>query len=113
MAPPSPPGRPVDERRIERSLDREAVPPRRRTREGDGPDPLRGRPVVPADDHMRLLRSRVPHATIESIDVTAARAMSGVIGVLTGEAFPIPFGILPVSQDEHALARDKVRYVGD
>ena len=26
---------------------------------------------------------------------------------------PIPFGILPVSQDEHALALDKVRMVGD
>src|SRR4029077_1447089 len=33
--------------------------------------------------------------------------------VLTGKDLPIPFGILPVSQDEHALALDKVRFVGD
>src|SRR2546425_10296001 len=32
---------------------------------------------------------------------------------LTGKDLPIPFGILPVSQDEHALALDKVRFVGD
>lgn len=63
--------------------------------------------------HMRLLRSTVPHAKITRIDVTKARQMPGVVGILTGEAFPIPFGILPVSQDEHALAHDKVRYVGD
>jgi 4-hydroxybenzoyl-CoA reductase subunit alpha len=69
--------------------------------------------VVPRMVHMRLLRSRVPHARIVRIDTAAAAAMPGVVGVLTGEAFPIPFGILPVSQDEHALARDKVRYVGD
>ena len=33
--------------------------------------------------------------------------------VLTGADLPIPFGILPVSQDEHALCRDKVRFVGE
>ncbi|MGZ6142874.1 MAG: xanthine dehydrogenase family protein molybdopterin-binding subunit, partial [Myxococcales bacterium] len=33
--------------------------------------------------------------------------------VLTGKDFPVPFGILPVSQDEHALCPEKVRFVGD
>ncbi len=33
--------------------------------------------------------------------------------VLTGKAFPIAFGILPVTQDEYPLAPDRVRYVGD
>jgi 4-hydroxybenzoyl-CoA reductase subunit alpha len=33
--------------------------------------------------------------------------------VLTGRDLPITFGILPVSQDEEALCREKVRYVGD
>jgi 4-hydroxybenzoyl-CoA reductase alpha subunit len=32
---------------------------------------------------------------------------------LVGAELPIPFGILPVSQDEHALAIDKTRFVGD
>lgn len=39
--------------------------------------------------------------------------MPGVLGVLTGKDMPVPFGILPVSQDEHALCLDRVRFVGD
>ena len=39
--------------------------------------------------------------------------MTGVHLVLTGDDLPIPYGILPVSQDEHALAVDRVRFVGD
>ena len=42
-----------------------------------------------------------------------AAAHPGVHLVLTGKDFPVPFGILPVSQDEYALAPDRVRYVGD
>src|SRR3970282_1302783 len=37
----------------------------------------------------------------------------GVHAVLTGKHLPIPYGTLPVSQDEHALALEKVRYVGE
>ncbi len=32
---------------------------------------------------------------------------------MTGKDLPIPYGILPVSQDEHALCIDKVRFIGD
>src|SRR5204863_4621607 len=32
---------------------------------------------------------------------------------LIGAELPVPFGILPVSEDEHALALDTVRFVGD
>jgi 4-hydroxybenzoyl-CoA reductase subunit alpha len=63
--------------------------------------------------HMRLVRSTVPHAEIESIDTSEAAAMPGVLGFLTGRDLPEPFGILPVSQDEHALCPDRVRFVGD
>ena len=62
---------------------------------------------------MRLVRSTVPHALIKSIDVSEAEKVPGVLGFLTGQDFPVPFGILPVSQDEHALCPDKVRFVGD
>jgi 4-hydroxybenzoyl-CoA reductase alpha subunit len=61
----------------------------------------------------KLHRSHVAHALIKSIDTSAAEAMPGVVAVLTGETLPISFGILPVSQDEHALCVDKVRFVGD
>jgi 4-hydroxybenzoyl-CoA reductase subunit alpha len=61
----------------------------------------------------RLLRSPLAHARILNIDTSRAEALPGVLAVLTGEDLPIKFGILPVSQDEEALAVEKVRYVGD
>src|SRR5205823_2816422 len=61
----------------------------------------------------RILRSPYPHARLLHVDTSRARAHAGVLAVLTGDDMPVKFGILPVSQDEEALARDKVRYVGD
>ncbi len=61
----------------------------------------------------KLLRSTVPHARIVRVDTAKARALDGVRAVLTGGDVPIPFGILPVSQDEHALCPDRVRFIGD
>lgn len=69
--------------------------------------------VLPRMLHCRLLRSTVPHARIVRIDVSRAEAHPGVHLVLTGDSFPISYGVLPVSHDEHALCRDKVRFVGD
>ncbi len=63
--------------------------------------------------HLKLLRATVPHAEIVSIDTSKAAELPGVKGILTGKDMPTPFGILPVSQDEHALCPDKVRFVGD
>jgi 4-hydroxybenzoyl-CoA reductase subunit alpha len=63
--------------------------------------------------YCKLLRSTQPHARIASIDTAAALKLPGVEAVLTGKDLPIPFGILPVSQDEHALCPDKVRFIGD
>jgi 4-hydroxybenzoyl-CoA reductase subunit alpha len=90
--------------------------PRRRV---DGRAKVTGRTIF-ADDimlprmlHCRLLRSSHPHARIVSIDTSRASAAEGVHLVLTGDVFPIPYGILPVSHDEHALCRDVVRFVGD
>jgi 4-hydroxybenzoyl-CoA reductase subunit alpha len=62
---------------------------------------------------VRLVRSTVPHAEIRGIDFSEAERVPGFLGSLTGEDLPIPFGILPVSQDEHALCLGKVRFVGD
>ena len=44
---------------------------------------------------------------------TRAEKLPGVVAVLVGKELPIPFGILPVSQDEHTLCIDKVRFTGD
>jgi 4-hydroxybenzoyl-CoA reductase alpha subunit len=69
--------------------------------------------ILPRMLHCRLLRSTLPHARIVSVNTSAAAQVEGVHLVLTGESFPISYGILPVSHDEHALCRDKVRFVGD
>jgi CO/xanthine dehydrogenase Mo-binding subunit len=69
--------------------------------------------VLPRMAFARMLRSPHPHARIRAVDVSRAAAYPGVLATLVGTDLPIPFGILPVSQDEHALALDKVRFVGD
>src|SRR6266545_3723773 len=69
--------------------------------------------MLPRMVHCKLLRSTSPHARMTSIDTSRARAHPGVHLVLTGKDFPIAYGILPVSQDEHALAIERVRFVGD
>ena len=69
--------------------------------------------VLPRMLFCKLLRSHVPHALIKRIDASKALALPGVFAVITGKDLPIPYGILPVSQDEHALCIDKVRFVGD
>src|SRR5213595_1140183 len=69
--------------------------------------------VLPRMLYCKILRSHHPHALIKSIDTSKALALPGVLAVLTGKDLPIPYGILPVSQDEHALCIDKVRFIGD
>ncbi len=63
--------------------------------------------------HCKILRSPYPHARILSVDASAARRISGVKAVITGQDLPERYGIMPVSQDERALEFEKVRYVGD
>jgi 4-hydroxybenzoyl-CoA reductase alpha subunit len=69
--------------------------------------------VLPRMLHCKLLRSIHPHARIKFIDITAAEALPGVLAVITGRDLPRKYGILPVSEDEEALAVEKVRFVGD
>src|SRR5499433_528160 len=72
-----------------------------------------------------MVRSRVPHGVIKSIDTSAARKMPGVLGVYTG-ADLADYGTLkcivpfknrdgtPMKQPPRpALHTDKVRFVGD
>jgi len=69
--------------------------------------------VLPGMLHGKILRSPHPHARIVSIDTTAAEEMEGVHAVITGRDLPVEYGIIPWTRDEHALALDKVRFVGD
>ena len=78
--------------------------------------------VVPGMVHAAIVRSPHAHANIKSIDVEAARSAPGVVAVFTGNDMKgvagIPTAWLIPDSDlktpEHpALARDRVRYVGD
>jgi CO/xanthine dehydrogenase Mo-binding subunit len=71
--------------------------------------------------HMRVVRADVAHAAVHSVDVRSARAAPGVRAVLTGddladvERIPLrlDFGVDLDPYLQPALARDRVRYVGD
>ena len=68
---------------------------------------------LPGMLHAKILRSPHAHARIVAIDTRAAEAMPGVHAVVTGQDFKIPYGIIPWTPDENALAVDKVCHVGD
>ncbi len=68
---------------------------------------------LPGMLHGKIKRSPHAHARIVSIDTSRAEAMPGVHAVVTGRDFPIPYGIIPWTPDENALAVDKVLHVGD
>ncbi len=69
--------------------------------------------VLPRMLYGRLLRSSVAHARIRRIDVSRALAHPGVVAIVTGADMPEKMGIMPSTQDETALAVDRVRYVGE
>ncbi len=64
--------------------------------------------------HGKILRSPLAHAKILHIDTSKAEKLPGVKGVVTGQDIPDRlYGIVPKARDEYALAKDKVRYIGD
>ena len=70
--------------------------------------------VLPGMLFGKILRSPLPHARILNIDTSKAEKLPGVKGVVTGRDIPDrQYGIVPMAKDEYALAKDKVRYIGD
>jgi 4-hydroxybenzoyl-CoA reductase alpha subunit len=86
----------------------------------DAADKVTGRAVYTADITLpnmiygRILGSPHAHARIKSIDASKARALPGVLCVLTGEdVTDTLYGVSPARYDEYVLAKDRVRHVGD
>jgi len=86
----------------------------------DAADKVTGRAKFTADLHFtnslcgKILTSPIAHGRIVSIDTAKAEALRGVKLVLTGKDVPdITYGINPPRYDEHVLAKEKVRHVGD
>ncbi len=70
--------------------------------------------VLPGMLFGRILRSPVAHARILNIDTSRAEKLNGVKAVVTGKDIPDrQYGIVPRAKDEYALARNKVRFIGD
>ena len=63
--------------------------------------------------HGKILRSPHPHALIKSIDTKKAKAMPGVIAVLTAKDLPGRNGFGAIIPDQPVICEDKVRFVGD
>ena len=62
----------------------------------------------------KILTSPLPHARIKKIDVSKALALPGVKAVVTGkDVTDTMYGVSPARYDEHILAKEKVRHVGD
>jgi 4-hydroxybenzoyl-CoA reductase subunit alpha len=85
----------------------------------DGIDKVTGRARYTADlDHDnalvgRIVRSPVSHGEILKLDVSKARALRGVVAVITGDDCPHTYGVLPIAMNEYPLARGRVRYRGE
>ncbi len=85
----------------------------------DGIDKVTGRARYTVDlDHAdalvgRILRSPVSHGNIVRLDVSKARALEGVIAIVTGDDCPYTYGVLPVAMNEYPMARGRVRYRGE
>ena len=61
----------------------------------------------------RIYRSPYSHADILKLDVSKALALPGVVTIVTGDDCDVPYGILPIAQNEYPLARERVRYRGE
>ncbi|UCC31775.1 MAG: 2Fe-2S iron-sulfur cluster binding domain-containing protein, partial [Phycisphaerales bacterium] len=86
----------------------------------DAADKVTGRALYTADVslpnmiHGKILSSSVAHGRIKRIDTSKAKALEGVIAVITGANVPdTMYGVSPARYDEHVLAKEKVRHVGD
>lgn len=91
----------------------------RRTPLIDGIEKVSGQAEYTADlEHAgayvgRIFRSPYSHAEIIQVDVSKARALAGVIAVITGDVCDIPYGIIPIAENEFPLSRGRVRYRGE
>ena len=60
-----------------------------------------------------ILRSPYAHAELLEVDTREALKLPGVRAVVTGADCDLPYGVIPIAQNEFPLARERVRYYGD
>jgi xanthine dehydrogenase molybdenum-binding subunit len=85
----------------------------------DAVDKVMGKGIYAGDLYVqgmvfaRALRSRYPHARLLKVDVSQAKALPGVVAVLTADDIPGRKDCGVHDIDWPVLCYDKVRYVGD
>jgi 4-hydroxybenzoyl-CoA reductase subunit alpha len=86
----------------------------------DAADKVAGRAQYTADIflpnmiHGKILGSSIAHGRVKHVDTSKAEVLPGMIAVITGADVPdTMYGVSPARYDEHVLAKDKVRHVGD
>ncbi len=86
----------------------------------DAPDKVTGRARYTGDLRLpgmiygKILGSPIAHGLIKRIDTSRARALPGVLAVITAEDVPdTRYGVSPAREDEQIFAVERVRYVGD
>ncbi len=85
----------------------------------DGPEKMTGQARYSADFYSPntltgvIYRSPYAHAEILELDVEKARALEGVVAIITGDDCAHTFGILPIARNEYPMARGRVRYFGE
>src|SRR6476620_8071385 len=68
--------------------------------------------TLPGMAHGRLLLAGLPHARIRALDLSAARALPGVLAVIGQDDVPeVRYG--PFVRDRTLFARDVVRFEGE
>src|SRR5215813_7547963 len=77
--------------------------------------------TLPGMRYVAFLRSPYAHASIKGIDISAAKARSGVIAVVTGQDLLAHYGPMPMSsqgesaklRSHYAISVERVRYAGE
>lgn len=62
---------------------------------------------------IKIMRSPFASAKILKINTDDATKINGVKAIIQGSDLQNTFGVLPISKDEPALAKERVRYVGE
>jgi 4-hydroxybenzoyl-CoA reductase subunit alpha len=85
----------------------------------DGIEKVTGKALYTADLGDRdtlvgqILRASVSHGRILRVDTSRAKALDGVMAVLTGQDCDKTYGVIPIAMNEYPMARDKIRYRGE
>lgn len=84
----------------------------------DSVDKVTGKPIYTTDMiprnalHLKIVRSRIPHANLKRVDYSRALKLPGVVGVFTAKDIPGINESMALLPDRPLLADGRVKHVG-